>query len=260
VSAFKDYFSAGAALYAAFRPQYPRELFAYLASAAPCRRLAWDCATGNGQAALGLAEHFELVVASDASRAQLSHAGAHPRVAYAVTRGETSALKEGCCDLVTVAQALHWLNVAVFFSEVQRVLRPGGVVAAWVYVDPELNEPWLDEVLQDYYARVEDYWPPERSITSDGYRTVPFPFEEIAAPRYEMTLSPSLEQLLGYLQTWSATKRYAERHGRNPVADVAETLRGRWGDPQGRCTLRWRLHLRVGRRPETAALQDPSFR
>ena len=55
---FKDRFSGHAAEYALYRPHYPKELFQYLASLAPNRDAAWDCATGNGQAAEMLAEYF----------------------------------------------------------------------------------------------------------------------------------------------------------------------------------------------------------
>lgn len=61
-------FSPLARSYAAFRPAHPGELFAWLASVVLRRDLAWDTATGNGQAALGLAEHFERVVATDNRR------------------------------------------------------------------------------------------------------------------------------------------------------------------------------------------------
>jgi methylase of polypeptide subunit release factors len=67
-------FSAGAAAYAAARPTYPPELFEWLASSVARRDMAWDAATGNGQAALGLTMHFRHVVATDLSSEQLRHA------------------------------------------------------------------------------------------------------------------------------------------------------------------------------------------
>ena len=71
-----DHFSAHAQNYARFRPTYPTELFAWLASQSPGHRLAWDCGTGNGQAALGLADHFVHVHATDLSPQQLAQARA----------------------------------------------------------------------------------------------------------------------------------------------------------------------------------------
>src|SRR5512132_3696424 len=96
---FRDHFSGAARLYAAFRPRYPEALFAALARAAPSVRLAWDCATGNGQAAVGLADHMTTVVATDASAAQLAEAARHPRVLYVRARAERSPLLSGSVDL-----------------------------------------------------------------------------------------------------------------------------------------------------------------
>ncbi|HYG65995.1 MAG TPA: SAM-dependent methyltransferase, partial [Thermoanaerobaculia bacterium] len=62
---FKDHFSGHAADYASFRPGYPAVLFERVAALPRHRRLAWDCGTGSGQAAVGLAEHFERVIATD---------------------------------------------------------------------------------------------------------------------------------------------------------------------------------------------------
>jgi len=80
MSGFADHFSATAAAYATFRPRYPDALFEWLAAIAPSRECAWDCATGSGQAASGLARHFEQVVATDPSAAQLAHAAAGDHV------------------------------------------------------------------------------------------------------------------------------------------------------------------------------------
>jgi len=88
---FKDHFSKQAADYARFRPRYPREMFEYLGRIAPSRALAWDCATGNGQAAVGLAAVFERVIATDASEKQIANAEPHERVEYRVAPAEESA-------------------------------------------------------------------------------------------------------------------------------------------------------------------------
>src|SRR5438309_10549779 len=79
---FKDHFSAHAAEYAKFRPHYPDELFEHLASISPRHELAWDCATGNGQAAVGLARHFEKVIATDASAQQIESVEPDKRISY----------------------------------------------------------------------------------------------------------------------------------------------------------------------------------
>jgi hypothetical protein len=77
---FKDYFSRQSGQYTLFRPRYPRELFHFLAATAPDRQRAWDCGTGNGQAAVDLAADFSEVIATDPSERQIAHALPHDRV------------------------------------------------------------------------------------------------------------------------------------------------------------------------------------
>lgn len=248
MSGFKDHFSAGAEDYAAFRPRYPAALFAYLASLPARRVLAWDAATGNGQAAVGLADHFERVMATDASAAQIAHATLHPRVEYRVARAEASGLPGASTDLVSVAQALHWLDVPAFFAEARRVLHPRGAIAIWCYVDPVFEEAAVDAVFQSWYeATVKDHWPPERSITQQGYRSIEFPFREQPVPGFDLVSTPTLAELCGYLRTWSATKRYIAEHGSDPVLEAEAHLREVWGDAGCRHRLLYTTYLRVGR-------------
>src|SRR5579864_4799887 len=89
---WKDHFSGHAADYAAYRPGYPPALFELLASLPRRRALALDCATGSGQAAVGLAERFDHVVAIDASSEQLARAPRHPRIEYRVARAEETGV------------------------------------------------------------------------------------------------------------------------------------------------------------------------
>lgn len=242
---FPDHFSATAAGYARFRPHYPPALMDWLAGAAPGRTLAWDAGTGNGQAAVGLAERFERVIATDASAEQIAHATPHPRVEYRVARAESPGLEERAFDLVTVAQALHWFDAPAFFAVARRVLKPGGLIAVWSYVDSELGDPDLNAVLQDFSRQVRGDWPPERALAESGYRTLDFPFEPIATPSLHLEMSPTADELLGYLRTWSATGRYIQKTGDDPVAAMAARLEQIW--PRGeRRLLRWPVHIRAG--------------
>jgi SAM-dependent methyltransferase len=243
---FKDHFSGHATEYRAFRPDYPPELFAFLASVAPRRDLAWDCGTGNGQAALGLAEHFTRVFATDASQKQLDEAPPHPRVEYRVAPAERCPLPDASADLVTVAQALHWFDLDRFYAEVRRVCRPGGVLAATCYYAPSVSAE-VDPVLRRWEEFIRPYWSPERVWVDAGYRAIPFPFPEVPAPRFEVTINSDLPRLLGYLGTWSATKQYVKAHGSDPVERFGPEFAAAWGDPAAVRTLRWEFNVRLGR-------------
>ncbi len=246
-SQFRDHFAQAAPAYATFRPRYPAALFAALAAHAPARHLAWDCATGTGQAAISLADHFEQVVATDASAAQLAAALPHPRVRYQRAPAEASGLPAHSVALVTVAQALHWLDRPAFYAEVRRVLVPDGVIAVWSYGLIEIG-PDVDELIRTFYDRtVGPYWPPERALVETGYRTIDFPFAELPLPTLQMEAALTLEQLSGYLGTWSAVLRYRVAQGRDPVPELLERVRTHWGGPERPRTVRWPLATRVGR-------------
>lgn len=245
-TAFKDHFSQQAPDYARYRPDYPPQLFAWLAGVAPARGTAWDCGTGSGQAAVSLAAHFERVIATDPSRSQLAHAQPHPRVEYRVAPAEVSPLDTASVDLVTVAQAIHWFDLERFYAEARRVLRPGGVIAAWTYTLLDV-EAGIDELLTDFYRNVVGpYWPPERRMVDDRYRSLPFPFEPIEAPVFEIRTEWSRDDLLGYLGTWSATRACMKAENADPLVAFARRLAPLWPDPGLAKTLRWPLHLRVG--------------
>ncbi len=245
---FADHFSTIAGAYATFRPRYPDELFRAIASLCPQRDLAWDCATGTGQAAIGLAPYFERVVATDASAEQVEQAEPHPRVGYAVAPAHRSGLAAGSAALVTVAQALHWLDLQTFYSEVRRVLLPGGMFAAWTYGRHRVDTDSLNSLLERFYVDViGPYWAPERRLVETGYRTVPFPFEEIEVPPPAMSVSWSLPEMLGYMGTWSAVVRCTSETGTNPMAAFAGEIAPHWGEPSRRRRIEWPLSLRAGR-------------
>ncbi|HET7457292.1 MAG TPA: class I SAM-dependent methyltransferase [Gemmatimonadaceae bacterium] len=246
-SSFPDHFSATAAGYAAFRPHYPPALFAWLAAQAPARRRAWDCATGSGQAAVALAAHFDFVVASDASQAQLARAESHAKVSYVAMTAERTALATASTDVITVAQALHWFDRDAFFAEAERVLAPGGVVAAWSYGPMALDGEQGAITYRFYAETVGPYWPPERSLVDTGYGRIEFPFDEVRPPDVRMEYEWTLAEVLGYMGTWSAVQVYRRERGTDPIPDLAAELAASWGDPQTRRTVRWPVSMRVGR-------------
>ena len=246
---FANHFAALADSYQAFRPCYPDKLYTWLAALAPHRDLVWDCACGNGQASVGLAAHFRQVVATDASREQIVAAKQHPRIEYRVASAGASGLPAGSAGLVTVAQALHWFDLPPFYSEVQRVLCPGGVLAVWTYGTLAVTGEDVDRLIQHFYQDiVGPYWPSERAHVEDGYRSLAFPYDELTCPKFTMEASWNLSQLLGYLRSWSASGRFESANGFNPVDDLAHRLAPVWGDPEQCRLTTWPLSLRVGRK------------
>lgn len=255
---FADHFSGSAADYARFRPDYPPALFEWLGNAAPTRGRVWDCATGSGQAAVALAAHFADVIATDASAAQLAAAASHPRVRYHCAPAESSALEDASVDAVTVAQALHWLDLDRFYGEVKRVAKPGAVVAVWAYGPIEV-EPRIDEVIGAlYYGTLGSHWPRERAHVDNGYRDLAFPFERIEVPHFEMMHRWTLDEVRGYIGTWSAVQRYRKAAGDRALEPFDQRLRERWGKADQVREVRWPLIVNCGRVATTRPDDSPS--
>ena len=241
-----DHFSSVAGQYAAFRPRYPAALYQWLAATAPGHERVWDCACGSGQASLDLAAHFRSVIGTDLSAGQLAQAPAHERISYRVALAEHSGLEDASCDLVTVAQALHWFDLPGFYAEARRVLRPGGLLAVWCYGIATIPEQHGDALFQDFYSNeVGSYWQPERHLVETGYRTLAFPASEIAVPEFRLQLDWSLDELLGYASSWSATARYIKARGTDPMTGLRTRMLSCWGDPSARHTVRWPLRVRA---------------
>ena len=241
---FKDHFSGHADSYAAYRPTYPQALMRFLADCCEQRRVAWDCATGNGQTALALTPYFQRIIATDASAAQIEAAKAHAAIEYRVADAESSGLPDSSVDLITVSQALHWFDLERFFDEAMRVLVPGGVLSAWSY---ELCtvEPQIDAIILELYRLIDRFWAPERRMVEDRYRGIELPMPAIAAPEFVMSAEWSADAMLGYLRTWSASQAFRREHGIDPVDSIEEALRSNWG-PEPR-DVRWPLAMKLGR-------------
>ncbi|NTW50961.1 MAG: class I SAM-dependent methyltransferase [Chlorobiaceae bacterium] len=245
---FRDYFSTVSSNYALFRPSYPDTLFAWLASVAPARRMAWDCATGSGQAAAGLVAYFERVVATDASQAQIQGAVLHPRVEYRVALADASGLNDRSVDLVTVAQALHWFDMERFYDEVRRVLVADGVLVVWCYGPLVVEGEEINAIVRRFYDEVVGpFWPAERAIVDDGYREISLPFTRIDVPVFDMSVLWNLHDLLGYISTWSATARFIQATGIDPVLQLGRQLSERWGQADDRKAITWPMVVQAGR-------------
>jgi len=243
----KDNFSAQAVEYAAFRPDYPDSLVQYVLARTPRCETAWDCGTGNGQLAVKLAPHFTTVHATDISDAQLARAAPRSNIFYKREPAENTDFADKSFDLITVAQALHWLDFEPFYAEVYRTLKDDGLFVATGYalfcVDPE-----IDLVLHQFYTDIiGPYWDAERRYIDERYATIPFPFEEIKAPSFYRHYEWTFNALIGYLSTWSAVQHYMRAEGEDPVALIAPRLRRAWGVAKTR-TVSFPMLLRIGKK------------
>ncbi|MDH4557685.1 class I SAM-dependent methyltransferase [Pseudomonas sp. BN417] len=253
---FKDHFSSGSANYAAHRPTYPIALVDELAAVSPGHGLALDCGCGTGQLSVLLAERFDRVVATDASAAQVESAQPHDGVTYRAALAEDSGLPDASVDLITVAQAAHWLDLDKFYDEVRRIARPNAVVALITYGVLHVEGP-VDPLVQRFYCEtIGPYWPAERRHVEEGYRSLPFPFQERQLPRLAIEVWWTLEDLLGYVNTWSAVKAAEKALGANPAVSLAAEIREVWGDPQVRRRVTWPLSLRVGNVQSTRSSEE----
>jgi SAM-dependent methyltransferase len=244
---FRDYFSDHANNYVRYRPGYPEALFEYLASLAPARELAWDCGTGNGQAAVGLGRYFKRVIATDASREQVHQAIPSENVEYRVEPAEGTTIPAHTVDLITVGVAVHWFDFDPFFQEVRRVARPDALIAVWTYHYPAVS-PAVDRVIDRYNKEIlAGYWPERIHYLTEHYTTLPFPFEPVTPPAFKMQSRWDLNDLVGFVGSWSATRRYLANNGPDSLEEVWADLEKAWGSPGERRMIRWPLYLRVGR-------------
>lgn len=241
----KDNFSRQSKLYSKFRPGYPPELYEFIFSHVKNYQSAWDCGTGNGQVATVLAKKFKSVVASDISEQQLSQAPATENVTYVKAAGQLSDLPGSHFDLITVAQAIHWFDFETFYKEVDRVGKQGSLLAVWGYSLLSVNDE-IDPFIKDFYEnKIGFYWDPERKMLDERYRHIPFPFTEIASPDFQIESNWSLQQMEGYLNTWSSVQKYITVNNENPVDEVIDALRTLWKDKT--LSVRFPVFLRLGK-------------
>ncbi|WP_151088012.1 class I SAM-dependent methyltransferase [Hymenobacter baengnokdamensis] len=227
-----DRFSTQAAQYARYRIDYPPELYDWLLPQVPNRLRAWDCATGNGQVAVVLARYFRDVEATDLSASQLAEATERPNIHYQVATAEHTPFPDDHFDLITVAQAVHWFDHAAYHREVRRVAGPGTVLAEWGYQFCHTDHAALNRVLNHFHEETSGpYWDANRQHITDEYARIPFPFARVRQARFAAIKRWKIDDMLGYLRSWSATANYARQHGgADMVALVAAELTRLWGE------------------------------
>ncbi len=213
-----DFFSDRADLYSTARPIYPPELFSYLASLSP---------------------------------KQLSQAKPHPQIRYSVQLAEETTFADNSFSLITVAQALHWFNFEQFWPEVQRLLKPGGIFAAWSYGFPEL-EPQLDVILQTQLLDLlKPYWAPQNQLAIDGYQTIVLPLQELEAPAFRLAPQWILTQVLAYFQTSSATKKAIAQEGETFWEQFATMFEQAWRNVSTPKAISMNISLRITQVPKS---------
>lgn len=241
-----DRFSGHAADYARYRIDYPGELFDFVLNHVPARQAAWDCATGNGQAAGALANYFEQIEATDLSQRQLDNAVKRHNITYQVANAEAAPFADETFDLVTVGQALHWFDVPAFHAEVQRVLKPKGIIAEWGYGLNEVNAP-IDALVRFIYREVVGpFWDPMRQHIETEYRTLPFNFADVKRTRLVARREWLVEWYMNYLRTWSAVQGFRKQHGFDPIDQFDSDFRRLWGT--GHREVRFPIFLRLGKK------------
>ncbi|KAI4378823.1 hypothetical protein MLD38_016252 [Melastoma candidum] len=253
-------FDKQAGTYLEARPTYPSEWYSMFASLTPQHSLAWDVGTGNGQAAIGVAEHYQQVIATDISEAQLSYAMPHPRVRYVhtpttMTDDEMVVLLggEGSVDLITVATAAHWFDLPKFYALAKRVLRkPGGVIAVWGYNRMEVN-PEFEKVEARLHKAVTEFWHPDsRRLIMEGYRTIPFPFESIGLGKEGEPLQLSIPKELSFqgllkVAESSSIITKAKEDGLKLLSEeVVAELEAAWGGRDVVRTVNYKAFMLVG--------------
>lgn len=245
----KDFFSEQSAYYARYRPVYPPELYTCISSLCKQHSCAWDVATGNGQAAVALSHLFQEVYASDFSEQQLEHAIAMPNIRYVHEAAEQSSLSPRSVDLITVATAIHWFDKPKFFAEVNRVLRPDGLLFVWSYGGCKI-EPEIDTIINHFnFEYLLDYWHDgAKENWNDRYQSLHLPFIPVDTPNFTAKAMYTLQEVMNYMFSWSGVQNYIRREGKSPLEYIAEPLEAVWGDPNQKREVRWPLHSKCSRK------------
>ncbi|MGZ8515840.1 MAG: class I SAM-dependent methyltransferase [Chitinophagaceae bacterium] len=241
----KDNFSKQSAGYARYRPVYPQQLYDFILNNVTSKQVAWDCGTGNGQAAKELAKVFDRVYATDISQQQIDNASRQENIFYSVQAAEHTNFPGNNFDLVTVAQALHWFRFDDFYTELIRVSKRDAVFAAWTYSSLHISKETDALIEQHHFTTLDGYWDDERKYVNEEYRNIPFPFTKISTPAFSIKYEWTTGELEGYLNTWSALQKFITANGYNPVDELMSRIKSFWR--QEKMEIRFPVHLLMGR-------------
>jgi ubiquinone/menaquinone biosynthesis C-methylase UbiE len=243
----KDFFPGHAARTPDVRPAYPAELFAWLSDQCAVHDVAWDASCGDGRAAVALTSHFHDVFASDPSHESIKHAIPHPDVQYRVEPADQCGLSDRTADLVALEDGIRRVDREGFHREAMRVAKPHGVVATW-WLGPMRVEPAIDHVIDRLHdGLLKPFARQEERDWANHYRSLPFPYDEMAAPTLEVREQWNLQRVFAYLESWPALHRCREETRHDPLYAARSLISAHWGAPDTQRTVVFPMHLRVGR-------------
>jgi len=254
---FADHFSGHSSVYAKFRPGYPQEVYdRILEFGGPDLKqkgIAVDIGCGSGQATKRLHDFFPKVFGIEPSPQQLEQAEQIDGIEYICARAEQTPLPAGEADLITVATAVHWFNLAEFWPEVDRILRPGGIIAIWTNGETvTTNNEKADLAYKKFNEKIFSYWAPQNHQVFDKYKDVHIPYERKERGYIYSKRSIPLFFFTGFLRTWSAYQSFMKDHPEEKILEeLEEEIKIAYGlsSSEEKIEIDWEVILLLGQKP-----------
>ena len=174
-----------------------------------------------------------MFISKKCSELELTKLLAGPNVVYKYGTAEKFPLADTSCDLITVAQALHWFNLDLFFEEVDRVLKSNGRLAVFGYGMCTIDNPELDALFQRYYLDTLGsskepgesgcYWDISRPLVDSGLEGIKFPYGTVIRKWETITKPTTLPDFVGYLSSFSAYEKFLESN-KDPLPPLQKSL------------------------------------
>ncbi|MEL0637130.1 methyltransferase domain-containing protein [Marinomonas sp. TI.3.20] len=234
-------------IYSRARPTYPAELYYWLSHQVKSSGVVWDAACGTGQASIDLAAYFDKVEASDISESQIAEATPHRKVHYQVFPSEKTNYPDHYFDAVCIGHALHWFDLDLFWQEVKRVLKPGGLLVCWGYNWLTVGEQEDLVISEHVLSHLSSYWPVQSRLLWNQYRDIQFPFEPIDVPKFDLYCNWSVSQTMDFIRSWTAAQLLIQDEGDDFLVQANTVLRSVWSDPLHKKQIHLPFFVRAGR-------------